>query len=339
MSQLFSTQLLAPSDRIDAWQWNAQQICGDCRIRLPKSSFQGSIEIRHVGGLPLTRFASSPLSFWKGHFDAANSENRSCIVITQIAGFRRYLQNGAEVLLRPGDSTLIDSSRPWSSSCITDCVRLYLRVPRWMMENRLRTRDIPIAQRICGATGTGASLSRLSQSLYNEAKWMMEEQGATALDTYFEILAACIHSDDIPVPSGSKLGGRILQFIDAHLSEPTLGPVEVASAMGISVRHLHRVFSVTGSTLGDYIRSLRLERCRKDLANPNFYEKTITEIAFSRGFSDAAHFSHSFRTRFGVSPRTFRGHTTTKRSRRVGDAPLRNALHPQSIELLDYIPN
>src|SRR6202030_2000939 len=85
MSQLFSTELLAPSDRIDAWQWNAQRICGDCRIRLPKSSFHGSIEIRHVGGLPLTRFSSSPLSFWKDPLDAVTAENRSCIVITQIA--------------------------------------------------------------------------------------------------------------------------------------------------------------------------------------------------------------------------------------------------------------
>jgi len=29
MSHLFSTQLIAPSDRIEAWQWNAIQICGD----------------------------------------------------------------------------------------------------------------------------------------------------------------------------------------------------------------------------------------------------------------------------------------------------------------------
>ena len=36
------------SDRIDAWQWNAKQICGDCRIRLPKASFHGTIDIRDI---------------------------------------------------------------------------------------------------------------------------------------------------------------------------------------------------------------------------------------------------------------------------------------------------
>src|SRR5215831_18258482 len=109
MSQLFSTDLLPASDRIDAWQWNAQQICGDCRIQLPKNKFRGSIEKRHVADLPLTRFSSTPLSFWKWPLETVTAENRSCIVITQIAGVRRYLQNGAEILLRPGDSTVIDS--------------------------------------------------------------------------------------------------------------------------------------------------------------------------------------------------------------------------------------
>ena len=342
MSQLFSTELLPASDRIDAWQWNAQQICGDCRIRLPKSTFhgsifRGSIEIRHVGGLPLTRFSSSPLSFWKWPFDTVNTENRSCIVITQIAGVRRYLQNGAEVLLKPGDSTVIDSGRPWSSSCGTDCVRLYLRVPRWMMENRLRMRDIPVAQRISGGAGMGATLFRLSLSLYNEAKWMKEAQGAAALDAYFEILAACI-GGDAPQPA-HELNGRILRFIDAHISEPGLGPAEVASAMGISVRHLHRLFSVTGKTLGDYMWARRLEQCRHDLANPCLRNKTITEIAFGWGFSDAAHFSHSFRKQYGVSPRSFRAQSSTKGRIAASDGRVPNFLRPEAPEFRYCAPN
>ena len=107
MSQLFTTDLLPDSDRIDAWQWNAQQICGDCRIQLPRSSFHGAIEVRHVGGLPLTRFSSSPLSFWKWPSETTSKDNRSCIVITQLAGNRRYMQNASSVLLNPGDSTLM----------------------------------------------------------------------------------------------------------------------------------------------------------------------------------------------------------------------------------------
>jgi AraC family transcriptional regulator, positive regulator of tynA and feaB len=339
MLQLFSTERLPASDRVDAWQWNARQICGDCRIQLPKSSFHGSIEIRNVDGLPLMRFSSSPLSFRKEPFDTVNADNRACIVITQIAGARHYTQDGVNVLLKAGDSTLIDSGRPWSSTCETDCVRLYLRVPRWMMESRLRMRKIPIAHRICGATGLGTSLSRLSQSLYNEAKWNREEQGATALENYFEVLGKCLRGESTAFQQSSELGRRILQFIDEHVSEPTLGPVEVASAMGISVRHLHRLFSVTGSTLSDHIRTRRLAQCRKDLADPSLHEKTITDIAFFWGFSDAAHFSHTFRKQFGISPRAFRARTTTQGRDTINHEVARDFLSSNVSEFRYSTPN
>src|SRR5579864_2824315 len=312
MSQLFTTDLLPDSDRIDAWQWNAQQICGDCRIQLPRSSSHGAIEVRHVGGLPLTRFSSSPLSFWKLPSETTSKDNRSCIVITQLAGNRRYMQNGSSVLLNPGDSTLIDSGRPWSSSCGTDCTRLYLRVPRWMIENRLQLHKFPITQRICGTRGAGSILSRLSQSLYEEAERFQEDESAAALDAYFQILSACLGHPESEEHSPPQLRSRIQRFIDDHLPDPGLRPAEIAAAADISTRHLHRLFSKSGSTLGDCIRERRLEQCRNDLTNPGLSRKTITEIAFSWGFSDSAHFSRVFRKQFGTCPRNFRAQIAAK---------------------------
>ena len=135
---------------------------------------------------------------------------------------------------------------------------------------------------------------------------MSEEEGAAALEAYFEILAACLGGDPYPAPRAIELRRQIHRYIDTHLSESSLGPVEIASFVGISVRHLHRLFLVTGGTLGEYIRRRRLKGCRADLANPRMRERTITEIAFFWGFSDSAHFSHSFRKEFGISPRVFR---------------------------------
>jgi AraC family transcriptional activator of tynA and feaB len=305
MSQLFTTDLLPLSDRVDAWHWNAQQICGECRIQVPKSSFHGAIERRHIGSLQLTRFSSSPLSFWKWPSDS-NPDHRFCIVITQIAGVRRYVQNGSSVLLYPGDTTLIDSGRPWSSSCAADCARLYLRVPRWMIEDRLRRREIPITQRICGTTGVGAKLHRLSQSLFEEAEYLEGTTGPAALDAYFDVLSASVGSTQSFEQRGSQLRWRIQRFIDDHLSDPWLHAAEIAEAADISVRHLHRIFSRAGCSVGDCIRERRLEHCRSDLANPSLLNKSITEIAFSWGFSNSAHISRSFRRQFGICPRNFR---------------------------------
>jgi AraC family transcriptional regulator, positive regulator of tynA and feaB len=339
MSQLFTTDLLPPSDRIDAWQWNAQKICGDCRIQLPKSSFHGAIEIRHVGGLRLTRFSSSPLSFWKWPSETVSPDNRFCIVITQLAGARRYVQNGNSVLLNAGDITLIDSGSPWSSSCGTDCGRLYLRVPRWMMENRLRLREIPIAQRIPGSSGMGAILFRLFQSLYEEAERLKEEEAAAALDAYFRVLSACVGRAEPHELSSTELRPRIHRFIDDHLSDPALGPAEIAAAADISVRHLHRLFSDGSNTVGDCIRARRLECCRNDLANPRLRSRTITEIAFSWGFSDSAHFSRCFRRQFGICPRAFRAQTGLKTWPYDGNESSADFLRSEMAELRYSKPN
>lgn len=123
-------------------------------------------------------------------------------------------------------------------------------------------REIPTAQKIVGGTAPGAILSRLSQNLYHEAAWMKGEELAAALDHYFDVLTACIRRDAAQPAAVPELKVRILGFIEAHLEEQTLSPSVIAEAIGISVRHLHRVFSVTGCNVGDYIRVLRLDQCR-----------------------------------------------------------------------------
>jgi AraC-like DNA-binding protein len=310
VSQIFSTDLVPIADRLDAWLWNARQICGDCRFEFPRrQAFQGSIERRSVAGLELTRFSSTPVCFAKFPSEAANAAGRSCIVVTQLQGIRGYSQAGATAILRPGDSTLIDSGRPWSSNCADECSRLYLRVPHWLMENRLRLPNLPLLTRISGASGLGVTLFGLATSLYQEAQVLTLEQGASAIEAYLEILCGCIGQ---PKRRGeepshcAELLSRVEQFIETHLAEPTLGPTEIANAAGISVRHLHRLFLQKESTVAEYIRERRLERCQTDLCNPCFCDRSITEIAFLWGFSDSAHFSRCFKRRFGMSPRLLR---------------------------------
>jgi AraC-like DNA-binding protein len=178
-----------------------------------------------------------------------------------------------------------------------------------LIEDRLQTSALPLARRIPGNAQPGAALFRVSRSLYRDAEMWKAEDETAALETYFNILSACIGHCKANVSVGQRcdeLTSRIQSFIETHLTEPTTGPAEIAAAVGISVRHLHRLFSLRGHTVGDWIRGRRLLQCRRDLADPRLRERTITEIAFFWGFSDSAHFSRCFRTQFGICPRVFR---------------------------------
>ncbi|HEV8315310.1 MAG TPA: helix-turn-helix domain-containing protein, partial [Burkholderiaceae bacterium] len=50
----------------------------------------------------------------------------------------------------------------------------------------------------------------------------------------------------------------------------------------------------------------RLDACERALAGAGSAGRTITEIAYAAGFSDAAHFSRAFQQRFGMTPRAYR---------------------------------
>ncbi|MBO9604153.1 MAG: helix-turn-helix domain-containing protein [Novosphingobium sp.] len=99
---------------------------------------------------------------------------------------------------------------------------------------------------------------------------------------------------------------RIQAFIHRNLADPELTIDRIAEQMHCTKRYLHKIFSDEAETLSQYIWSQRLEQCRDRLSRAEFADRSITEIAFGCGFSNAAHFSHSFRCRFGQPPRAYR---------------------------------
>jgi AraC family transcriptional activator of tynA and feaB len=316
MSQSFSTDLVPAADRQDAWVCNAKQICGDCRFEFPKRQpFHGSIERRVLAESGLTLFSSTPVAFAKFPVVEANARDRSCIIITQLKGTRRYVQAGSVALLQPGDSTIIDAGQPWSSDCPFPCARLYMRLPRWLVENRVGTKTLPLVPRIAGDCGLGVTLFRFATSLYEQANVLTPEEGVAALEAYLAILSGCIgygvlrrkkqnHSADMLA--------RIDHFVETHLADPALDPARIAAGIGVSVRHVHRLLHNRNVTVSGLILQRRLERCRTELADPNFSQRNITELAYCWGFSDSAHFSHRFKRQFGVSPREFRDQAQTR---------------------------
>ncbi|MFF2520355.1 helix-turn-helix transcriptional regulator [Streptomyces sp. NPDC058086] len=95
-------------------------------------------------------------------------------------------------------------------------------------------------------------------------------------------------------------------FIEHHLDDPQLSPAAIAAAHHISVRYLHRLFQPQGTTVSAWIRQRRLERCHRDLADPQSSDKPIGFLAARWGFVHASDFTRSFRTAYGVPPSTYR---------------------------------
>ncbi|MCT8339976.1 ATP-binding protein [Flavobacteriaceae bacterium TK19130] len=96
---------------------------------------------------------------------------------------------------------------------------------------------------------------------------------------------------------------KLMDYVSTHLDSPDLSVSNVADTLGMSRMQLHRkVTSVTGQSAAEFIRSQRLQRAKKLLADANIQ---IAEVAYQTGYADGASFSKAFKKAFGVSPSTF----------------------------------
>ncbi len=82
---------------------------------------------------------------------------------------------------------------------------------------------------------------------------------------------------------------------------------EIAVEVGVHPVHLSRTFPEHyGCTMGEYLRRLRVERARADLAESS---KPLAAVDFDAGFSDQAHITRIFKRLVGVTPGAYRRET------------------------------
>jgi AraC-like DNA-binding protein len=135
-----------------------------------------------------------------------------------------------------------------------------------------------------------------------EAEW--EIAGAISHLIRLTMLDACAVPN--PLSLRQVWRDRINAYIRAHLRDPGLSIDQIATAMNCTKRYVHKVFQPEGASISESILRMRLMRCREDLRNPARARKSITEIAYSWGFNNPAHFSRAFKNEFHVSPSFFR---------------------------------
>jgi AraC family transcriptional regulator len=96
---------------------------------------------------------------------------------------------------------------------------------------------------------------------------------------------------------------RVLTHIQEHLDE-ALDLEELARVACFSSFHFHRIFAaMTGETIADHVRRLRLERAAMELRSG---AKQVIQVALDAGYEAHEAFTRAFKAAYGVSPAAFR---------------------------------
>ncbi|MFH9006095.1 helix-turn-helix transcriptional regulator [Streptomyces afghaniensis] len=78
-------------------------------------------------------------------------------------------------------------------------------------------------------------------------------------------------------------------------------------------------FQLEGVTVGEWIRTQRLERCRRDLLHSPALGYGVAAVARRWGFVSPSHFSRAFRAAYGVTPREWQTHGLSGDGRNGGE--------------------
>ena len=99
---------------------------------------------------------------------------------------------------------------------------------------------------------------------------------------------------------------RLVEYMRSQLGDPRLSPARIAAEHHISVRQLYKVLAADGIGPGEWSRRQRLERCRRELADPLTGTDPIGTVARRWGFTDPSGFGRSFRAAYGLTPSQWR---------------------------------
>ena len=93
---------------------------------------------------------------------------------------------------------------------------------------------------------------------------------------------------------------RIMKSVNRNLSNSDFNVDMLTQEVGISRAQLHRKMKeLTGISTSEFIRNIRLEQAARLLREQKV---NVTQVAYTVGFSNLAHFSTIFRKHFGIAP-------------------------------------
>lgn len=285
-----------------------------------KDHFSGTIHSWPLARLELTLFATDGEVAQRRKPHIARDETEYFMLGLPRSGTASYSQFGRECVLRPGHFGLLHTASPYAFAHSERVSTVCLKIPAGALAARLADAHalcgtaIPIRPGLARLTAeTLLSLTRNGGDLASGAASLLE---ANLLDMIGLVLGA--------EQKRSFVGGtsvrwaicrRAMAFIKEAADRPDLSPSKIAAGIGVSTRYLHRVFEHAEQSVATAILTVRLDKCRADLLDPGLMPLSVKEIAFRNGFKSASHFAHSFRLKFGLSPRDARS-TETSRNRR-----------------------
>jgi AraC-like DNA-binding protein len=268
--------------------------------------FSGTVRHRQVGLIGITDVRASAMRVRRTPATIARAPRDELIVVLHLDGVCTTGQRSDTATLVPGAGAAVATDECYFFEFPENFRQLVLKLPTCLLaEDRIGRDD---ARPLVLAPGPALLLQKLALSALDDPIMLSPDEEIGIERAFAELLRSASAAPDVAhdalADAPQYANARL--FIREHLADAALNPAAVATHAGMSIRNLARLFARHGTTVERTIWTERLAAAHRDLLDPRLVDRSITDIAFSWAFNDAAHFSRSFTRAYGVAPSMLR---------------------------------
>ena len=316
----FSVASVPPQDRSLHWSNFVSQIFFPLHASFSEPErFYGTIQNWELGEISLSRFHSAPVCYDRDAQHLRGPAEDDLLITFATKSSARFSQSNNLLYCKKDGFFIERSDLPYQFSHPEENELWVLKVPTRMLRTRIRVLDRYFGYVYNSGRGAGALFLDTARTIPLRADELSgvsrDGVGRCLVDLLFS-RSKTMSGRSAVAMSSVRLGhlARVERYVRKHLANHAMTVDDIAAANGISSRYLHKLFKESNTTVGQWIRELRLEAALMDLKDPRHGE-TVAEIAYRWGFGDQAQFSRHFKSHFGKTPREVRQLAGTDKKR------------------------
>lgn len=305
---VFETSEFSKASRLEKWRSSMSEAYYSLEILEDDSQdLDAKIEVVILSDVNISKFRSTRAQGFRSRSDIGRDTVEFFVFVFVTEGEMYFNQMTRCGTLSAGQYVMLRSGEPYELSCNRPSKAITLHLPVSDVEDRYQLAHLHCAKafesdpilfpmmasvmRSIGAVPTSAR-----ELLCRDLRRQVMELILLLLRT--ERLQANIEGS----ASFEGLLVRLIGYIEQNYMNADLSARIAANELGISVSHLHRVFSNYNMTFGSTLRNMRLARSYDILSSSEAMGCNVSEVAFKVGFLDHSHFSRSFKATYGLSP-------------------------------------
>ncbi|AUI53405.1 AraC-type DNA-binding protein [Arthrobacter crystallopoietes] len=303
----FNTNGIPATNRVQLWEHHNSKALIPLDIRtMDDAPLQASEVNLHFPSLKFAQVKGSAQVVERNERFIRQNPMGAIAVFFALEGEAFFYYGDGQESLKPGQAVIYDADRPFLRGFCKGLRELVLTIPRDDYlelsggKPLLKPRVFNFNQGEAANRHMLALAKLVSGTIAGQAQPSPSADLDRAEDAALELLGLVIGGDRSGTGAGYLATAR--SYIEDRLGDPQLSAAEVAAAVGISERHLTRIFAEAGEPPSLYVLGRRLEQARAMLSDLTQRTTPVGQISAQAGFASQSYFTRAFKARFGATP-------------------------------------